>query len=401
MLKEIEEKLTDGLSGYTFQYQRMNKLQDAEKSFIINNIHPDLKIGCYIIYQKKIHNHECVLYCKNCKKNLTFKQIQKKKQFCCFKCGEKERIKKTEQTLLEKHGVKNAYLINREKQKEACRLKYGTDYYVQTEEFKEKYKQSCLEKYGVDNISKVKNLNKNRDYLIIPEKREKYLQKVRTTYKENSKLNYNIIDNLQDFILEEYKTDIVTREIFVDLIVKTGLSESHLGKYLNRLKIKRKKCTVQKPELELREFIQNNTKMDIIFNNKMIIYPFELDIYIPQLNLAIEFNGDYWHSVNVQEYNKQLYKTEQCEQKGIRLIHIWDSDWDSNKEFIQSLLKLYLKNKVNSSEFQKLIEHFNGRLPRDYFQTLDFPEYKIEEPILEKSGNFDVYKTGYLNPITG
>ena len=365
MLKEIEEKLTDGLSGYTFQYQRMNKLQDAEKSFIINNIHPDLKIGCYIIYQKKIHNHECVLYCKNCKKNLTFKQIQKKKQFCCFKCGEKERIKKAEQTLLEKHGVKNAFLINREKQKEACRLKYGTDYYVQTEEFKEKYKQSCLEKYGVDNISKLG------------------IAKYKNGTRWSKQLNYEFIDNF----VNKFHDKEIDQKDFREFINKQNMQLSHIYKYLNRHNIILKKSESYL-ETKIREFL---TQQNIAFNcnDRKIIKPKELDIYIPTLKLAIECNGDYWHSVERQNDNKQLEKTELCESKGIRLIHIWGNEIFTKWKLIRYILLCYINRKIP-------LWHGNN-LPRDYFQTLDFPDYKIEEPILEKSGNFSVMKTGSLS----
>ena len=39
----------------------------------------------------------------------------------------------------------------------------------------------------------------------------------------------------------------------------------------------------------------------------------------------------------------------------------------NNKEFIKSLLKLYIENKVHSSEFQNLLKQFGNKLPRDYF----------------------------------
>lgn len=74
----------------------------------------------------------------------------------------------------------------------------------------------------------------------------------------------------------------------------------------------------------------------------------EIDIYIPELKLAIEFNGTYWHSDEViakkrqgftsaQQYHD--YKTEQCKQKGIELIHINEQDYKKNQNnVLESIL---------------------------------------------------------------
>ena len=149
----------------------------------------------------------------------------------------------------------------------------------------------------------------------------------------------------------------------------------------------------QKGELEVLYFVN---KFDLnIIHKSYVLGNLELDIYIPELKLGIEFNGDYWHQTSVQDYNKQIFKTNLCESKGIRLIHIWEHEWKNNRVFLETLITLYLENKIHQNEFQKLLEPFNDRLPRDYFSTLDF-QGKIEDPVLEKIGNHNVYKTGYI-----
>lgn len=52
--------------------------------------------------------------------------------------------------------------------------------------------------------------------------------------------------------------------------------------------------------------------------NRDISFGFELDIYIPCINIAIEYDGTGWH----QDVYKDLNKNEKCEEKGIRLIRI-------------------------------------------------------------------------------
>jgi hypothetical protein len=102
------------------------------------------------------------------------------------------------------------------------------------------------------------------------------------------------------------------------------------------------KCnsTASKKEKEIVEFIKTLTNEEIIENDKNIINPFEIDIYIPKLSLAIEFDGLRWHSENFCEDKKyHLKKTLECEKKGIRLIHIFEDEWDFKKEIIKDIIE--------------------------------------------------------------
>lgn len=76
--------------------------------------------------------------------------------------------------------------------------------------------------------------------------------------------------------------------------------------------------TTTKPEIFLETFLKNN-KIEYLRKNKTIIKPLELDFYIPSENIAIEFNGIYWHSEITGQKNKNyhLNKTELCEKQGI------------------------------------------------------------------------------------
>ena len=90
-------------------------------------------------------------------------------------------------------------------------------------------------------------------------------------------------------------------------------------------------------ELELLNFIKENYNGEILSNKKNIIDK-ELDIYLPDLNLAFEFNGLYWHS---EIYKDKLYhynKTKECEKLGIQLIHIWEDDWLYKNKIVKSMI---------------------------------------------------------------
>jgi len=75
-------------------------------------------------------------------------------------------------------------------------------------------------------------------------------------------------------------------------------------------------------------------------NTRKIINPLELDIFLPDYNLAIEFNGLYWHSdLQRKDKNYHLNKTIKCEEQGIQLIHIFQDIWEYKNDIVKARLK--------------------------------------------------------------
>jgi len=111
------------------------------------------------------------------------------------------------------------------------------------------------------------------------------------------------------------------------------------------------KCSnggTSKHELEIKDFIKS-LKLKINENERNIIKPLELDIFIPSHNLAIEFNGVYWHSEEYVNSDYHLNKTKLCESKNIKLIHIFEDEWVLKKDIVKSRLKNILgltENKI-------------------------------------------------------
>ena len=90
----------------------------------------------------------------------------------------------------------------------------------------------------------------------------------------------------------------------------------------------------------VKDYIENIIGFKINKNSRKIIPPYELDIFVPEKNLAIEYDGILWHSEKyIKDTNYHLNKTELCEKVGIRLIHIFDSEWLNKKEIVKSRLK--------------------------------------------------------------
>lgn len=72
--------------------------------------------------------------------------------------------------------------------------------------------------------------------------------------------------------------------------------------------------------------------------NKRDLISKELDIYIPSKNIAIEFNGVYHHSDERKPNNYHINKYNECKEKGIQLITIWEDQYVTNKDICNSII---------------------------------------------------------------
>mgnify|MGYP001573329522 CR=1 FL=1 len=117
-----------------------------------------------------------------------------------------------------------------------------------------------------------------------------------------------------------------------------------------------------KDEKELCEFLDSKS-IKYIKNNREIIKPYELDIYIPEFNLAIEYNGLFWHCTIKKEPNYHLNKTHLCSNKKIQLIHIYEDEWKLKKDIIKSILshKFKLNKNISIAIYRSLKDNKNGR----------------------------------------
>ena len=134
-----------------------------------------------------------------------------------------------------------------------------------------------------------------------------------------------------------------------------------------------------------------NLNLTFDTKNRKIIKPFELDFYIPKYNLAIECNGDYWHSTLVKSADKNyhLNKYLLCKEKGVRLIQIPESEWYSNKEFFIDLIKCYIEN----GDFSRFLE--GNKFNLMYLSESLFENYELTEPELVELKYSSYYNCGY------
>lgn len=242
----------------------------------------------------------------------------------------KERIKNTN---LEKYGVE--YTLSLDETKEKIRntvlKKYGVKHIFQTEEFKEKSKKTSLEHFGVEHPSQSEQIKEK-----IKQKRNKKLEfaKSQNLLSVSDLANkFNHEKSTITFVLKKLKINIKK----FDLDDRYYISSSDLPileDYFAKTEMNGKSFL----ETQVVDYVKSIYNEEIMENTKRIISPKELDIYIPQKKVAIEFDGLYWHNELFVNKNYHLNKTIACEEKGIDLIHVFEDDWLNRKEIVKSMI---------------------------------------------------------------
>ena len=133
-----------------------------------------------------------------------------------------------------------------------------------------------------------------------------------------------------------------------DLSSILGLGMTAIYENINNYSLRSMLNTKYDSRLEMEVASKFNS---VELHTRKVISPLELDIYIPELKLAFEINGNFWHCSKNKKRNYHQNKTIQCAKKGIRLVHIFEYEL-KNKEIRPKVLKFIqsLSNKDTNKE---------------------------------------------------
>lgn len=361
----------------------------------INNKYPNMfkNIG-EILYLKdhSIDNKFCK--CGKCKTFINYKNGYR--PYCSSKCATNspEYIKKREETILKRFGTRrisdSEYMKNKfkdpewgkmcsEKARKTYKEKTGFDCPFDNPEVKEKTKETNLRKYGVEHHWQSKDPKLNgkstrlkkygyANFFQVPWVIEKCNKS-----KSSEQCKKRKSDSIKKAAKERFKKEHLhfqdyNAEYFRDNFIVDGKFDVqkccdyfgisyHWALYkknsfgitcdnttnVNNLFIKQN---------ALYDFIKSVYEGTILLNDRKVIAPLELDIYLPEKNLALEFNGLYWHSTMQKEKNYHQLKSMMCKEKGIRLIHIWEDEWDDEKK--QKIIKDIILHALNLKKENKI-----------------------------------------------
>ena len=348
----------------------------------------------------KKYGVDCVFKDKEIKKKIKDTRLDKYGSMCSD-----EAVQKAKKTKLEKYG--NEKYVNTEKIQQTKLERYGDSGYHNVE----KMQQTKLERYGdsgYHNVEKMQQTKLERygdsGYHNIEQMKQTNLERYGVEYAQNSDI---IKEKIKCTNLKRYGneyaigSDTVRKKIVETSIDKYDDTNPYRGK-LHRELIKkfpeligfsgnkyickclnincdvcekkqfelpspifrRRKnqgielCPILNPilvsdgtsdiENDIYLYIKSIYSGKIIQNDRSILNGKEIDIYLPEMNFAIEFNGLYWHS---EVYKDKMYhqeKTILCENKGIQLIHIWEDDWLDKKDIVKDIIqsKLGMNDKI-------------------------------------------------------
>ena len=350
-LRKNHPDILDAIIKYSIEYSFDDLPFNEQIWYFINNV--------------KVKNK-----CLNCGSDVRFRNLNEGHSiFCSSKCGvnhEKTKLK-TKQTNMDKYGV-DSYsktIEFKEKTKQTNMDKYGVENTFQHEEFKEKIKQTNIDKYGSEYIGSSKYVIDKRKQTNIEKygventfQHEEFKEKIKQTNidkygsehigsskyvidKRKQTCLTNLINQLEnvkfiDFEGEKLKFDCVKNHEFIihrDLIIQRKRFDLDICTICNPID-----TNSSQSENKVLRFIEG---LDVYSEKgtRKIIPPLELDIYIPSHNVAIEFDGLYWHSELHKPSNYHLNKTELCEKQGIQLIHIFEDEWLYKQDIVKSRLK--------------------------------------------------------------
>jgi AraC-like DNA-binding protein len=268
----------------------------------------------------------------------------------------KEKIRETN---LDRYGVEHAAKLNavQEKRKQTNLKLYGVENPLQSKEVMERVKRTNLERYGVENPlqveqikEKIKQTNLDRYGCTSPLHSPKIKKKIMDNLIKNgmapslslrkvSKEQYERLNDVQWLKNRHHNDSIPIKDIADELSV----SVTHIYRVFNEKNITLVNYNSSQFEKEIYEFIQDVTDKEIKRNYRKLIPPYEIDIYIPELNLGIECNGIWWHSeATSTPKSYHLNKTQLCEKKNTRLIHIFENEWFHQKNIVKSRISSVL-----------------------------------------------------------
>lgn len=253
---------------------------------------------------------------------------------------------------------------------------------IEKQQIAERRKQTTLEKYGVINVGQTAQAK---------EQRKRYYQQLERKVRHPKLTPYQRLDKKYKesagvgFVTLEKDYNGVSHQTYYRFICLT--CHNMFDDYIDNGHIP--KCKIchpyvptytSKQETEIFDYVKNLVDVPVLQSDKSIINPFELDIVIPDLKIAIEYCGLYWHSeAHKSDKNYHINKMNLCRKKGYRLITIFEDEWTEKTNIVKSRLKSIL------NQDQRIYARKCDVSPISYKSAETFlSEHHIQGPAISK-----------------
>lgn len=147
-------------------------------------------------------------------------------------------------------------------------------------------------------------------------------------------------ESLREFIIKHSNNGTIAQ---TELQVLLGLGLSRSNQYVYEYSLEeliRFNDRQSQDERDIIKWLRDDLGLVVIDRNRQILRGKEIDIYIPDKQIGIEYNGSFWHSDLLKDRKYHQEKSLEARKNGVRLIHIFEYEWKNPK--IQAKLKNYL-----------------------------------------------------------
>lgn len=251
------------------------------------------------------------------------------RQFCSFKCSRKpgsSTFVNIKRTCNEKYGA--ACFLSSEESLKRRIANGGTG--LANPKTQEKAKSTNLKKYGVENVFQSDVIK----------------QKIADTHNERYGGNFNTVSLGNK--LDKLKDAVYCKELAAQFCLNTiaemlGVATNTIYKYFELHGIKNFNSSRSNQEVEVINFLKSLGIENIQPNDRKVLKPQEIDVFLPDYSIGIEMNGNYWHSEKAGcKRSYHFDKHNKAISANVKLIQIFESEWVLKQDLVKSRLKSIL-----------------------------------------------------------
>jgi len=308
-------------------------------------------------------------------------------------------FKDPERNVVKKFAMKQRRKTNKNK--------YGVEIYFSANECREKIKKTCIKRYGVDAYQKTqqfKDFQSDTCSFNLKEVQDKINEHNKEIYEKRKKewlasLNFELLEDHGPLKIGKQRVFFKLRHLecnteFIDDLIKqpkcpkchiiggSSVDERLLLKYIRSI------CTYKVIAGSKRHISSK------LFSN----VHYQIDIWIPEINIGFEYNGIYFHSLPMQQdIERHYYKTKEALKHGIKLYHVWSfEDFEEIKKRVKSIIEGQKINIfVDEGNLIKVDRDWCPTVQDSvFFNTNEFLGYC--KPVPQISGKFTYYNSGSL-----
>lgn len=355
---------------------------------------------CYLVIANLTEIPKCPL----CKKLCQFHRLSNGYFETCGskECKQQQRIVSQQNTLVKFHGVTNVAQLQSAKDRTSKTniVRYGHKMSVHGVEIKDKAKETMLERYGVESPLQSAEIQERRKATMIEtfgtdsgfdldsfkvtmmkrygvECASQCSEIQQRAAESNSKNKWLVI------LKKAQANGLIVKTMdhkaaYIDLECGTCHNTFQVGRlgFNARILAGEKLCWIchpenkpkrSKAEFECFQMIKAaSPNLEVLQSKRFTVSTgkkMEIDLYIPSLNLGIEYNGIFWHSTIKKENEYHRLKSEEFKILGIDILHVWEDNWNTKRAIVESMIKNRIgihEHKIGARECE-LVELTNAQ----------------------------------------